>query len=123
MLRPVIEQDLPELYAQQLHSAAVAEDHGAFTTRWSRNLSDPKLRVRGIVVGELLVGYIAQFHRRDQPEVSYCLGKEYWGEGIRYPGAAAVSRRDRTASPVCSGRQGQRALDACTGEVRFCYRG
>jgi len=82
VLRPVLEQDLPELFAQQLEYAAAPDDRATFNLRWSKILASSDVKVRTIVVDGQIVGYVAQFHRSDKAEVSYCLGKQYWDNGF-----------------------------------------
>ncbi len=81
-LRKVEEQDLAELFAQQLEYAPIPDDYPAFNARWSKILSAPGTPVRTIVAAGRVVGYIANFQREGLREVSYCVGKQYWGNGF-----------------------------------------
>lgn len=81
-LRRVVEADLAQFFAHQLQYAAFPDDQAAFGVRWQKILANPEVRVRTIVVGAEVVGYVSQFHRNGNAEVSYCLGTPYWGNGF-----------------------------------------
>ncbi len=91
VLRDVTAGDLSVLFDHQLdpianHMAAfTAEDPAdlnAFTARWTRILGDDTVEAKVIVFGGQVVGHVASFERSGRPEVTYWLGKEYWGKGI-----------------------------------------
>jgi RimJ/RimL family protein N-acetyltransferase len=90
-LRPVRESDLAIFFEQQLDPAAnhmaafTAEDpadRDAFETHWAKILADERITIRTILFDEQVAGHVATFERFDQPEVTYWLGKAYWGKGI-----------------------------------------
>ena len=90
-LRDVVVDDLPVLFDQQLNPAANhmaaftsedPSDREAFTAHWSRILADEGVTTKTILWGTRVAGYIAQFERLDKPEVSYWIGRDYWGRGI-----------------------------------------
>lgn len=114
---------MPEFCAHQLEFAAVPEAPAAFTARWRGILAnrDAQGRVRTIVVDEHVVGYIAQFTRSGQPEVSYCLGTQYWGNG--FATEALRLFRSRAAPDICARGEEQHPLDARAAEVRLHGRG
>jgi len=89
-LRPVQEGDLPIFFEQQLdptanHMAAfTAEDpadRDAFDAHWAKILAHERIIIQTILFDEMVAGHIECFERFGQPEVSYWLGKEYWGRG------------------------------------------
>lgn len=131
VLRQVIEQDLPELFAQQLEYAAVPDDRSAFDMRWSKILGNPDVKVRTIVANEQVVGYLAQFHRSGKPEVSYCIGKQYWGNGFATYALrqflGEVNIRPLYARVAKDNIRSSRVLDKCgfaiVGEDRFTDAG
>lgn len=82
VLRRVIEPDLAEFFAHQLQSAAYPDDQAAFSARWQNILANPEVKVRAIVAGAEVIGYVFQFHRHGKPEVGYCLGTQHWGNGF-----------------------------------------
>jgi RimJ/RimL family protein N-acetyltransferase/catechol 2,3-dioxygenase-like lactoylglutathione lyase family enzyme len=91
LLREVREGDLPIFFEQQLDPAAnymaafTAKDPAdweAFTTHWTRIRGDDRITIRTILFEARVAGYVASFERFGEPEVSYWIGKEYWGQGI-----------------------------------------
>ena len=91
LLRDVREDDLPIFFEQQLDpeanymAAFTAEnpaDRDAFTSHWNKILGDDATTNKTILFAGQVVGHIASFERLGKPEVSYWIGKEYWGKGI-----------------------------------------
>jgi RimJ/RimL family protein N-acetyltransferase len=90
-LRDVTESDLSLFFQQQLDPAANymaaftskdPADHDAFTAHWNRILRDESIIVRTIVYAEQVVGHVLSFEQFGEVEVSYWIGKEYWGKGF-----------------------------------------
>jgi RimJ/RimL family protein N-acetyltransferase len=95
-LRDVTDDDLPIFFEQQLdetanHMAAFTaqdpSDRDAHAAHWKRIRSDDTITLRTIVVGaggaaDGVAGYVASFQREGTPEVSYWLGRSFWGRGI-----------------------------------------
>jgi RimJ/RimL family protein N-acetyltransferase len=92
-LRAVVDADLPALFAYQLDDAANRmaaftpadpSDRHAFDARWQRIRADDAGLVRTIVADGEVAGSILRW--RDPampgPEVTYWLGRPYWGRGI-----------------------------------------
>jgi RimJ/RimL family protein N-acetyltransferase len=91
LLRDVVEDDLPIFFTQQLDpdannmAAFTARDPGdrqAFNAHWCRMLSDSTITVKTITLDEKVVGSVLSYEEGGRPEVSYWLGKEYWGKGL-----------------------------------------
>ena len=91
LLREVIDTDLPLFYEQQLdpdaiHMAAFTTpdptDRAAFAAHWKRIRGDATITNRTILYGDAVAGYVAQFIQFGEPEVSYWIGREFWGKGI-----------------------------------------
>jgi len=91
VLRNVAESDLPTLYEQQLdptanHMAAFTArdpaDRDAFAAHWRKILADDSIIKRTIVLDGRVAGHIGKFERSGEPEVTYWIGKEYWGQGV-----------------------------------------
>ncbi|OGO73234.1 MAG: GNAT family N-acetyltransferase [Chloroflexi bacterium RBG_19FT_COMBO_56_12] len=89
--RDVAEGDLPIFFEQQLDLTAnymVAftskdpADREAFTTHWAKILSDKTIMIKTIIFEGHVAGYILSHGWYGKPEVSYWIGKEYWGKGI-----------------------------------------
>lgn len=103
-LRDVTEDDLPIFYAQQLdpeanHMAAFTSknpaDRQAFAAHWARILGDETVVPRTILVDGQVAGHIASFEHLGQPEVTYWIGREFWGQGIATKAMTALLRHVR----------------------------
>lgn len=90
-LRDVTEGDLPIFFEQQrdpeanymaAFTAKDPADREAFNTHWQKVLADESNTVKTILFAGNVAGHIAQFEQFGQPEVSYWLGRKYWGQGI-----------------------------------------
>ena len=93
LLRDVTEADLPIFFEQQLdpaanHMAAFTAkdpaDRAAFTAKWTKILDDDSITKRTIHFGGRVAGSVSAFVApwSGQLEVTYWLGREYWGRGI-----------------------------------------
>src|SRR5436309_13850199 len=93
LLRDVAETDLPIFFEQQRDPAANfmaaftardPTDQDAFAAHWKRILSDDTVIVRTIVYEGNVVGSVAKFVDKEfgKPEITYWIGKEYWGMGL-----------------------------------------
>ena len=90
-LREVRNEDLPLLFEQwtdpvAVHMAAfTAPDHmdwDAFERRWSRIRADETMLARVIVVDDGVAGTIGSWGEPGEREVTYWIGRSYWGNGI-----------------------------------------
>ena len=90
-LRDVLEADLPIFFAYQVDPDAQAmaaftardpTDRQAFMMHWHRILADPTNIIRTIVVDGQVAGSVSSYQDADHPEVTYWLGKSYWGKGL-----------------------------------------
>src|ERR671922_1957114 len=90
-LREIRDEDLPLLFEQwadpiAVHMAAfTAPDHmerDAFERRWSRLRADDTVLARVIVVDDDVAGTIGSWGGAGEREVTYWIGRSYWGQGI-----------------------------------------
>jgi RimJ/RimL family protein N-acetyltransferase len=90
-LRAVEDADLPLLFEQQLdpraiHMAAFTHadpsDRAAFDRHWARIRADAAVTQRTILADGAVVGWVGSYGPPDEPEVTYWLGREYWGQGL-----------------------------------------
>ena len=97
-LREVIETDLSIFFEQQqdadaLHMAAFTAkdpaDWHVFLAHWHRNLAAPTVIIRTILVDSEVAGSVLSYETDGEPEVSYWLGRKFWGRGIA---TAALAR-------------------------------
>jgi len=90
-LREVNESDLSIFFNQQLdeesnYMAAFIsrdpKDKNAFTAHWNKILTDDSVVIQTILLDDDIIGNIASFIMFGEREVSYWIGKEYWGNGF-----------------------------------------
>jgi RimJ/RimL family protein N-acetyltransferase len=90
-LRAIAETDLPILFEQQLdpdaiHMAAFTHkdptDRAAFDAHWVKIRADPTNTLLAIVADGRVAGWIGSYGPPDEPEVTYWLGREFWGQGL-----------------------------------------
>ena len=90
-LREVIDTDLPIFFAQQLDreanwmAAFTAKDPSnreAFNAHWDRIRAESTIIIRTILCDGQVAGSVLSYEDEGRPEVSYWLGREFWGRGI-----------------------------------------
>jgi RimJ/RimL family protein N-acetyltransferase len=90
-LRDTIESDLPVFFEHESDPDAVfmaaftakdPSDRDAFYAHWKRILADPTVIIKTILVDGRVAGSVLSYEDEGKPEVSYWIGKEYWGRGI-----------------------------------------
>jgi RimJ/RimL family protein N-acetyltransferase len=108
-LRDVLQDDLPVFFEHQLDpdanymAAFTAKDPAnreAFTAHWHRMMSDPTVIIRTIVCDGQVVGSVLSYEESGKPEVSYWLGKGYWGRGIATWALSAFLAQANTTRPI-----------------------
>jgi RimJ/RimL family protein N-acetyltransferase len=97
-LRPIEERDLdfvfeqmrdPESVRMAAFTAADPDDRSAFDAHMARIMSSPETLVMAITSGGRLVGTIGSWVDEGVTEVTYWVGREFWGQGIA---SAALAR-------------------------------
>ncbi|AGZ43716.1 GNAT family N-acetyltransferase [Actinoplanes friuliensis] len=90
-LRPVRDEDLDTFYDQMRDPEAVQvaaftaedpDDRSEFDAHMARVLGRPDVTMRAITVDGVLAGHIASFEVGGDTEITYWLGREWWGRGI-----------------------------------------
>src|SRR6188768_3387107 len=92
-LRDVTEADLPIFFEQQLDpdanrmaafTARDPADRDAFMAHWHRILSDSTTMNKTVLYDGQVAGSVASYvdPGLGEPEVTYWIGKEYWGKGV-----------------------------------------
>ena len=108
LLREVTERDLAIFFEHQRDATAnrmaafTAEDpadRDAFTAHWAKILADDTVTIKTILLDGQVAGHIAQFVRFGEPEVTYWIGREYWGRGVATE-ALSVFLDDLTTRPL-----------------------
>lgn len=93
MLRDVAEADLPIFFEHNSDRVAVQmaaftakdpTDRDAFNLHWRKILSDSTVIIRTILFDGQVAGSVASFIDQEfgKREVTYWIGREYWGKGI-----------------------------------------
>ncbi len=90
-LRDVLSEDLPVFYLNQLDplademaafTAKDPTDRAAFDAHWAKIMADPTVLIKTILVDGAVAGSILKYVMFDEPQISYWLGRTYWGKGI-----------------------------------------
>lgn len=104
VLRPTSETDLetlcefardPEAIRMAAFTSPQPPEPAAYISRWTRLLSNPQIVARTILVDDRIAGSVASFLRDADREVTYWLGREYWGRGIATAALTAFVREFR----------------------------
>jgi RimJ/RimL family protein N-acetyltransferase len=91
ILRNVVDDDLPIFFEHQLDQEAntmaafTAKDptnQEAFMAHWHRILTDKTVIIQTILFHEQVAGSVSSYEEDGKPEVTYWLGKAYWGQDI-----------------------------------------
>lgn len=108
ILREVLPSDLPIFFEFNrdpvaVHMAAFTsadpDDRAAFDAHWTRILARPDVVNRTIVVDGQVVGSVASFVMEGETEVTYWLGRDFWGRGIA-TAALAEFLQEQTTRPL-----------------------
>jgi len=90
-MRKSIESDLEVFFLNQAdpeanHMAAFTSkdpyDKNAYISKWQRLISDDTINMQTIVLGEQAIGCVVKFMMEGEAEITYAIGKEYWGKGL-----------------------------------------
>jgi RimJ/RimL family protein N-acetyltransferase len=135
VLRELRDEDVAVLFEQwadpvAMHMAAfTAPDHmdrHAFERRLSRLRADETVIVRAIVVDGEVVGTIGSWGDPDEREVTYWIGRSFWGQGIATEALRAyltVDPRVRCARVAADNVASRRVLEKCGFRVIAHDRG
>ena len=97
-LRNLQDADLDTLFAQQQdhdanHMAAFVNrdpaDRAAFDAHWARIRADETVTIQAILCDGAVAGSVLSFEMFGDLEVSYWLGREFWGRGVATRGLSA----------------------------------
>ena len=135
-MREVRDEDLAVLFDQwadpvAAHMAAfTAPDHmdrDAFERRWSRLRADETVINRAIVVDGEVAGTIGSWGGPGEREITYWIGRSYWGRGVATAALRAFLAIDRTrpmrATVAHDNVGSKRVLEKCGFRVVGTERG
>lgn len=107
-LRPLEDPDLDIIFEHeqdrdaQWMAAFVADDpadRAAFDAHWTRIRSKPDVVVRTVLVSDQVAGHVARFERDGDAEITYWIGREFWGRGVA-SAALAAFLEELAESPI-----------------------
>jgi RimJ/RimL family protein N-acetyltransferase len=136
VLREVRDEDLAVLFEQwadpvAAHMAAFTPpdhmDRDAFERRWSRLRADESLITRAIVADGEVAGTIGSWGGAGEREVTYWIGRSYWGRGIATAALEAFLTIERSrplhARVASDNVASRRVLEKCAFRVIGTERG
>ena len=108
----------PEANQMAAFTAKDPTDQQAFRAHWTRILGDETSTIRTILFEGQVVGSVLSYEESaGRPEVSYWLGKPYWGQGIAtaalHAFLAQVTARPIYARVAKDHRASLRVLEKC----------
>ena len=131
ILRDLAESDLPILFEHQNDPEASRmaaflsrdpSDRDAFMTHWMRILADPTVTMKAILWNGQVAGSIGSFLWDGKPQVTYWLGKAFWGNGIATLAPIEFLRifnkRPLYASAAKDNAASSRVLEKCGFAIR-----
>jgi RimJ/RimL family protein N-acetyltransferase len=128
LLRHVTMSDLPIFFDQQLDAdanqmaaftAKDSADRDAFMAHWTKILGDETITIQTILFDGYVAGWVLSYEDEEfgKPEVSYWIGKSYWGKGIATKALSAfllhVKVRPLYARVVKDNLASLRVLEKC----------
>lgn len=129
-MREIEASDLDAFYEHQLDPESIRmaafvskdpKDRAAFDAHWNKLLSSPLITQRTILVDGEVAGHIACYPQGDDLEVTYWLGREFWGRGVATEGLkrmlALVAHRPIFARSATDNLGSLRMLQKCGFEI------
>lgn len=108
-LREVVEDDLASFFDFQLDpdanymaafTARDPPDRDAFTAHWNKIMAEPTNIIRTVVCDGQVVGSVSSYVESGKPEVTYWIGRAYWGKGICTRALTAFLGQVNTTRPI-----------------------
>lgn len=91
ILRDLEDTDLPVFFEQQADEEANymaaftrkdPSDRTAFEAHWRKIIANETIPIKTILFNDFIAGHILSFVMDGKREVSYWIGKDFWGKGI-----------------------------------------
>jgi RimJ/RimL family protein N-acetyltransferase len=102
-------------------------DRDAYERRWTRNAANETVIARAILIDGEVAGSIASWADGDERELTYWIGRSYWGKGIATAALEAFLDVDRArplnARVACDNVASFRVLEKCGFAVVGTDRG
>lgn len=135
-LREVQDDDLAAFWEQVTdpqvqQMAAVTRsyhyDRGEFDRFWATVRSDPAVIVRTVLADGVVAGHAAAFGPPSEREVTYVVGRRFWGQGVATAALAQLIELERTrplhADAAADNAGSIRVLEKCGFAVTGRHRG
>jgi RimJ/RimL family protein N-acetyltransferase len=127
LLREVIAEDVAVFFEHYAEPDAIwmagfvsedPTDRDAFFARWERIMADPTVTIRTIDRAGTVLGHVLSYEIEGRTEVSYWIGREFWGRGIASRALEDFLTRVNTARPMyarvaCDNEGSRRVLEKC----------
>jgi RimJ/RimL family protein N-acetyltransferase len=104
-LRDAAEGDLSVFFEHQLDADAIhmaaftaedPSDRASFAAHWNRILANETIVKKTVLLDDRVAGYVSSFEQSGEREVTYWLGREYWGRGVATAALREFLRLDAT---------------------------
>ncbi|TLS48218.1 GNAT family N-acetyltransferase [Paenibacillus antri] len=131
MLRDVIVDDLPIFFEQQKDMTANfmaafttkdPADKVAFKAHWEKILNNEAIIKKTVIFNEKVAGHVSSFEQFGEREVSYWIGREYWGRGVATKALSqfldCITIRPLYARAVKDNIASIRVLEKCGFEIK-----
>lgn len=105
LLRDAAEGDVPVFFEHQLDADAIhmaaftaedPSDRASFAAHWNRILADETIVKKTVLLDGRVAGHVSSFEQSGEREVTYWLGREYWGRGVATAALREFLRHDAT---------------------------
>jgi len=129
-LRDVIEDDLAIFFEQQMDATANymaaftakdPSDQAAFKAHWEKIMNNETIVKKTVVYTGNTAGHVASFEQFGEREVSYWIGREFWGRGIATEALSqfldGISTRPLYARAAMDNIASIRVLEKCGFEI------
>ena len=91
LLRKAIESDLEAFFGNQLDeeagymaafTAKDPTDKEAYMAKWTALINNEAVNIKTILLGAEIAGSVSTYEMEGEPQITYWIGKQYWGKGI-----------------------------------------
>ncbi|MCD4713938.1 MAG: GNAT family N-acetyltransferase [Clostridiales bacterium] len=105
LLRATVASDLEVFFLNQLDeesnqmaafTSADPTDKKAYIEKWTRLLSDETVHMRTIIYNDEIAGTVAKYEMDGESEITYWIGKRYWGRGVASKAVEAFLRLEKS---------------------------
>lgn len=104
LLRATIESDLEVFFLNQLDdesnqmaafTSVDPSDKKTYIEKWTRLLNDETIHMKTIIYNDEIAGTVAKYEMDGESEITYWIGKRYWGRGIASKAVEAFLRLEK----------------------------